>query len=135
MHNDSGRVYVGQTSMPVDLRLQCHYRPSSPCLHIRRAIQKYGASAFTNYELAHGLSKEEADALEVALIREHDSTRSGFNISLGGIRGPRRNVCKRGHDLSLPDARRADPVWWTKQLSYIRDYKRTWRAARQLQAA
>ena len=156
IHNDSGRVYVGQTSMPLDLRLQCHYRPSNGCYHFRNAVQKYGRDAFTCYSFARGLSREDADTLEIALIAEHDSTRTGFNILPGGIKGPRRTACQRGHSLDVPGARtsrnackqcvqqkdreryarrRADPEQWARQLTYVRDYKRHWRAARQLQAA
>jgi hypothetical protein len=152
VHNHSGRVYVGQTSYPVDLRLQCHFRPSNPCIHLRNAIQKYGRDAFTCYEIAHDLSKEAADTLEIALIAEHGSARTGFNIAVGGPNGRRRSICQRGHDLELPGARtnqhackrcaqqkgreryarrRADPVWWAKQCAYLREYKRVWRKTRQ----
>ena len=152
VHNHSGRVYVGQTMRPVDLRLQFHYRPSNGCVHLRNAVQKYGRDAFTCYELAHGLSKEDADTLEIALIAEHDSTRTGFNIALGGLKGRQRNVCRNGHELLLPGAmdsrfrckvcmkrnahnsylrRRVDPARWAESLRQNRDYKRVWRKTRQ----
>lgn len=156
VHNRSGRVYVGQTSYPVELRLQFHYRPSNKCYHLRYAVQKYGRDAFTCYELAHGLCKEAADELEIALIAEHDSTRTGFNIALGGLKGRQRNVCRNGHELLIPGAmdsrnrckvcmkknarnsyirRRNDPERWAAVLAASREYKRGWRRVREVKAA
>lgn len=143
--------------MPVDLRLQIHFRPSNPCLHLARAINKYGGDAFVCYEIARELTQEDADALETALIREHDSTRTGFNILPGPVTCRRpRTVCLHGHDLTLPDARnkqsncrvcvnryhrekarrtRNDPERWAKQLAYLREWKRARRADTEYRAA
>jgi predicted GIY-YIG superfamily endonuclease len=156
MHNRSGRVYIGQTSMGVSYRFQVHCRPSNACRHMARAMQKYGPDAFTCYELAHGLSKDEANVLEIALIAEHDSTRTGFNIALGGLKGRQRNVCRNGHALLMPGAmdsrnrckvcmkknahnsyvrRRNDPARWVEELERHKLYKREWRVRRAALAA
>lgn len=151
VHNDSGRVYVGQTKLPVGYRWQIHCRPSSGCLKLKYAIQKYGPDAFSCYELAHGLSAEAADELEIALIREHDSTHVGFNISTGGQLRWEVDTCHRGHDLRPAGARdnyshckicrlanqrrhyavtRADPERWALHLTAKNRSRQKWRANR-----
>ena len=55
--------------------------------HFWNAINKYGWDNFEHIIIAKGLTKEEAEWLEIELIREWDTTNNkdkGYNISLGG---------------------------------------------------
>lgn len=81
----SGKVYIGITGQTAARRWHggCAYRNNA---HFSAAIKRYGWDAFRHEILAEGLSKEEACAMEVRLIAEHDSTNpgKGYNISRGG---------------------------------------------------
>lgn len=84
-NKENGKCYIGVTSQDVRIRwnrgwgYQC-------CPHFWRAIQKYGWDGFSHEILYDGLSKEEAEILEVGLIAECHSAdpRFGYNVSLGG---------------------------------------------------
>ena len=55
-------------------------------VYFYRAIEKYGWHNFVHEILYTGLSKEEAERLEIKLIEEYDSAnpKNGYNIELGG---------------------------------------------------
>ena len=81
----SGKVYVGITSRnPVNRWNGGRGYKQNP--HFWSAIQKYGWDNFTHEILLSGLSKEEACAEEIELIRFHRSNdpEFGYNHSLGG---------------------------------------------------
>lgn len=52
--------------------------------HLYRAIMKYGWANFHHFIIADKLTKEEADSLEIKLIKAYDTTRIGYNICVGG---------------------------------------------------
>jgi len=54
--------------------------------HFHRAIEKYGWHNFSHEILYTDLSKEQAEEIEIALIKEYDSANPehGYNIELGG---------------------------------------------------
>lgn len=58
-------------------------------LHFWRAIQKYGWDSFSHEILKTGLSKDEAEKLEIELIAELNTTDPtiGYNIASGGLGG------------------------------------------------
>lgn len=102
LHRDSGRVYIGQTCRSVTKRFEQHAKPATRgCPHLANAIAKYGVGAFTVYELLQVNTQAEANALEIALIEEHDACNPtrGFNIAMGGT-GARLPMCSRGHSTS-----------------------------------
>jgi len=81
----SGKVYIGITSK----RPQTRWANGAGYVgnpHFARAIEKYGWDAITHEVLLAGLTKEEAEAAEVRLIREYRSAERdfGYNIDLGG---------------------------------------------------
>lgn len=89
MHiSPSNKKYVGITSLDIDERWRKGkgYKNQQ---YFYRAIKKYGWDNFQHIIIAKGLTKEEAEWLEIELIREWDSTNKeyGYNISLGGESG------------------------------------------------
>ena len=76
--------YIGQTSN-LERRLAYHQLPSSDCVRIRNAIQKYGWSDFTVTVLVEGLSEEDANVWEKELITNHNTlSPHGYNLQTGG---------------------------------------------------
>ena len=89
MHiSPSNKRYIGITSQNVKKRWNNGngYRKNT---HFWRAINKYGWDNFKHIIIAKGLSKEEAEWLEIELIREWNSTNQdkGYNIGTGGLTG------------------------------------------------
>ena len=81
----NGKVYIGITSKKPEKRWDNGKGYISSNL-MWRAIQKYGWENFSHEILARGLTKQEAEAMEVELIQEHKSYDSdfGYNLDLGG---------------------------------------------------
>ena len=87
MHiSPSGKRYIGITSKKkVEYRWN-NGKGYSDNPYFTRAINKYGWNNFEHIIICRGLSKEEAQWLEIELIREWDSTNrdKGYNITKGG---------------------------------------------------
>lgn len=83
-----GRVYIGITSKKPENRWK-NGHGYSKSKKFYNAILKYGWDAFEHVILETGLTKEQAEAREVELIAEYDSTNrsKGFNVALGGHSG------------------------------------------------
>ncbi len=86
MHiSPSNKKYIGITSKKPIERWQNGkgYREN---IYFTRAIKKYGFDNFQHIIIAKGLTKDEAEWLEIELIREWDTTNKnkGYNIALGG---------------------------------------------------
>lgn len=82
----SGKRYIGITCRKPEIRWNYGYGYiGNP--YFTRAIKKYGWDSFQHIVICEGLSAEEASEMEIALIKEYNSTdsRKGYNISLGGI--------------------------------------------------
>ena len=81
----SGKLYIGITSKQPEKRWSAGngYRK---CPRFYKAIRKYGWQNIQHEILAEGLTKEEAEAMEIELIKEHRTTdaRFGYNIENGG---------------------------------------------------
>ena len=81
----NGKVYVGITMQDVEKRWEngSGYRGQS---YVFNAIMKYGWQNIEHIVLFDGLSKEEAEEKEIALIRLYDSTNrdKGYNVANGG---------------------------------------------------
>ena len=81
----SGKVYIGMTSM----RLKDRWKSGKgykTCILLNRAIEKYGWENFEHEVLFENLTKEEAEAKEIELIKLYKSTdpEYGYNIENGG---------------------------------------------------
>lgn len=81
-----GRQYFGITCQSIPNRWRCNGNGYKTSLHFYRAIKKYGWDAFEHELIIDGLSKANAEKMEIYLINEHktyDDTK-GFNIAKGG---------------------------------------------------
>lgn len=80
----NGKVYIGQTKQRPEDRWSNGkgYRGQL----VERAIRKYGWDNIIHKIVESHLTKEQANALEIQLIKEYDSTndQNGYNIAFGG---------------------------------------------------
>lgn len=81
----SGKVYIGITKQTLSKRWKngLGYKDNP---YFYKAIQKYGWDQITHEVLFDSLSKEDAERIEIRLIKEYDSANrdKGYNIALGG---------------------------------------------------
>lgn len=83
----NGKIYVGQTIRPINIRFSNHVSQSKAHEYpISKAIRKYGRENFKIDEIDNAFSKEELDEKEVAWIDELNSTNNkiGYNRHRGG---------------------------------------------------
>ncbi len=82
----SGKVYIGMTGQRPEERWGRDGRGYKNGKHFFSAIQKYGWDVFSHEIIASGLTKEEAEELEIRTIAERQSTdrRFGYNSAVGG---------------------------------------------------
>lgn len=81
----NGKVYIGMTGQTPTKRWRYGYGYlDNPYFY--KAIQKYGWGNFAHEILADGLTKEEAERMEIQLIADYQATErsKGYNIALGG---------------------------------------------------
>lgn len=81
----NGKKYIGITCRSLKERFKngrgyCHNS------HMTNAIKKYGWENVEHNIIASGLSKEDAENMEIELIKKYDLTNrlKGYNIELGG---------------------------------------------------
>ena len=92
----AGKVYIGITGQRPETRWgRGRYYTHSP--HFNAAIEKYGWDNIQHEILATGLSKQEAELMEVRLIAEYKSTdpRYGYNADRGGASPGRASEATR----------------------------------------
>lgn len=81
----NGKVYIGITSQPVNQRWRngTNYYGNE---YFNNSIKKYGWNNFEHEVLYDGLTKEEAEQIEIELIKHYNSTNrdKGYNIENGG---------------------------------------------------
>ena len=84
----NGKVYVGATSVPLEVRWK-NGNGYRFCEELWDMIQQFGWSSITKTVVAVGLNKSEASELEQRLIAELDSAnpKRGYNRELGGVNG------------------------------------------------
>lgn len=83
---ESGKSYFGKTKQPLRKRWISHIADATrgEDTHFKRAIRKYGRSAFALEEIAWASDNEKANWLETYFIRFNDSVASGYNSTYGG---------------------------------------------------
>lgn len=81
----SGKSYIGITSMNPKARWK-NGKGYGNNKYFTHAIEKYGWDNFTHEIIAEGLTKEEAQKMEVELIKKYDTFDSehGYNLTSGG---------------------------------------------------
>lgn len=89
----NNKIYIGKTNRTVAERWKEHIRDARAArfpMPLHRAINKYGASSFTHEVLAQTDSETELVDLEIALIKQHNSSNKqvGYNATNGGDGGP-----------------------------------------------
>lgn len=77
----NGKMYIGKAS-----NTQKRWAPSGyrHCQKMYNAIQKYGWDNFEHIIIVDGLSQEQADLIEIELIKKYDTIQNGYNIRSGG---------------------------------------------------
>lgn len=92
----NGKVYIGITSMRTWERW-CggHGYDGQPLM--RKAIKKYGWKNIKHSIIADGLTKSEAENLEIELIKKYkaNNRRFGYNIDNGGRLAVERSIATR----------------------------------------
>ncbi len=87
----NNKVYIGQTIDP-DRRWKKHLaysKQEKKPQYIHRAIAKYGAAFFIMEIIATCRTQEDANSIEVELVKQYDSRNpeKGYNLCRGGIGG------------------------------------------------
>jgi group I intron endonuclease len=84
IHNESGKVYVGQTTQDINRRWKDHSKSQSNCTYLRNALKKYGTDAF-KYEIICIVFDEDLDEFEADYIIRHNCiVPNGYNLKNGG---------------------------------------------------
>ena len=88
----NGKMYIGQTTMPIKKRWYYHTKSSSHCLILKSAIDKYGADNFEVQVFKICESQQEADFEEIYWITQ---LKPEYNIKEGGSRGKHSEETKK----------------------------------------
>ena len=84
----NGKCYIGQTRNKKGLkdRIRMHFKPSSPCIWIRNAVQHYGKHSFEVVVLELCSAEQTVrDAREEAAIAKYETLApKGYNLQDGG---------------------------------------------------
>lgn len=96
----NGKIYIGITCQKPEYRWQngLGYRTQS---RFYRAIQKYGWDVFQHEIIADGLTREQAEQMEIELIAQYKSNERehGYNMSEGGTGG--KTGCTVSDDVRI----------------------------------
>lgn len=80
----NGKKYVGMTCQEPTSKRWEGGRGYRGCPKVHQAIQRYGWENVEHLIIADHLTKDEAEALEIALIKKYNSIKNGYNIEHGG---------------------------------------------------
>jgi group I intron endonuclease len=82
----NGKIYIGQTTQNLKVRLSQHLSPSSKyCILLHKAIKKYGRNSFKIEEIAKCYCLSELNDLEGFYIKQENSlSPNGYNLLIGG---------------------------------------------------
>ena len=81
----NGKIYIGQTTMPLQRRWYLHCHKSSGCTALHNAIQKHGSTNFTVEQIDIACDKSELDKKEQFWIEHYQSVvPNGYNLKSGG---------------------------------------------------
>ena len=105
----NGKLYIGQTIMPLEKRWAFHKSTNSGCRLLRSAIQKYGKENFEITIIARCNSPAEMDQREIFCIRIFNTIANyGYNLSAGGNAHIRSEefIKKHKEAMSRPEVRK-----------------------------
>lgn len=81
----NGKIYIGQTTMPLQKRWYLHCHKSSGCTALHRAIEKYGSENFSVQQIDVACSREELNLKEQHWVEHYNSiVPHGYNLKTGG---------------------------------------------------
>jgi group I intron endonuclease len=84
----NNKIYIGQSNKKTERWRQHKYfaRQDEPIQYIHRAMKKYGVDNFIYEVIATCKTQEDADCLEIELIKQYDSQNKecGYNVARGG---------------------------------------------------
>jgi len=83
----NNKVYIGQTVGSLHSRKAKHLSLANiekPLNYFHKALKKYGIDSFKWEIIEYCDSKKELDDMEFHYIKQHDSFRNGYNMTLGG---------------------------------------------------
>lgn len=103
----NGQSYIGQTLKTIEERWRGHLSPSSNCVYLKNAIDKYGKDVFV-IDILHAIESDNKDdlikmanTLEMKEIEERCTLApNGYNITRGGKNGYRKSAPRRSWNLS-----------------------------------
>ena len=104
-HRASGKMYIGQTVRPLSWRWHEH-QTSSYCALLHRAIKKYGAEAFSVFELDESTTKGGLDEREIFWM-DFLGTRNrrlGYNLRGGGASGKHSDESRKKMSVAIRKA-------------------------------
>lgn len=122
----NGKIYVGQTWLPLHIRMGKEGSNYKNSLYLYSAIQKHGADKFQYEILVQCRDQESADYLEEYFINQYDSRnlQIGYNLKEGGSAGRHSDETRKKISETLkaqaaawsPEelAKRSAPIagWW-----------------------
>jgi group I intron endonuclease len=85
----NGKVYIGQTTIPLHIRINQHFSRSTKCPRLSNAIKKYGRNNFKIEIIEKHNNKDDLDKAEINWIAFYRATEKeyGYNIAEGGHNG------------------------------------------------
>lgn len=83
----NGKIYIGQTKSPINIRMNRHYSRANICKNITgidAAIKKYGKNNFS-VEIIEECDNNRLDEREIFFISKLNSfSKNGYNLNKGG---------------------------------------------------
>ena len=104
----NGKVYIGQTVCDFHKRQIKHFSKANaekPSMHFHKALKKYGKDVFIWEIIEQCQSKQELDDMEFHYIKQYDSFKNGYNMTLGG-EGTIGRVCDASVRLKISNSKK-----------------------------
>ena len=84
----NNKIYIGQTWYSLEQRFIAHKSSNNKvCRKLHNAFNKYGRENFAISEICQTDNQEDADSLEIFLIKSRDTIKNGYNLREGGSHG------------------------------------------------
>ncbi len=110
----NGSRYIGQTMGSLEKRWKAHCRPSSGCLILKNAIQKYGKDNFTIEVVSRCCSLQELNHREAYYIKLFNTlSPNGYNLLTGGTSRRPSELTRSKMSESQKQRFKKSPQVWT----------------------